>query len=67
MSFLATPIALLVLSPLLIKVLGILGGFGFLCLVATLLLLLITLSKRLALQGCDGSWSLGIMCWASCD
>ncbi len=49
MSLLAAPIALLALPPLLIKVLGILGGFGFLCLVATLLLLLITLSKRRAL------------------
>ncbi len=61
MSLLAAPVALLVLPPLLIKVLGILGGFGLFCLVATLLLLLITLSKRRALQGCDGSWSLGIM------
>jgi hypothetical protein len=61
MSLLATPIALLVLSPLPIKVLGILGNFGFLFLVANLLLLLTTLSKRRAFQGGNGSWSLGIM------
>ncbi len=46
MSLLAAPVALLVLPPLLIKVLGILGGFGFLFLVATLLLLLICWVKR---------------------
>ncbi len=46
MSLLAAPVALLVLPPLLIKVLRILGGFGFLFLVANLLLLLATLSKR---------------------
>ncbi len=45
MSLLAAPVALLVITPLLIKVLGILGGFGFIFLVATLLLLLINLSK----------------------
>ncbi len=61
MSLLAAPVALLVLPPLLVKVLGILGGLGFLFLVATLLLLLITPSKHRALQGGDGSWSLGIM------
>jgi hypothetical protein len=44
MSLLAASVALLVLPPLLIKVLRILGGFGFLYLVATLLLLLTTLS-----------------------
>ncbi len=48
MSLLATPIALLVLPPLLIKVLRILGSFGFLFLVANLLLLLTILSKRRA-------------------
>jgi hypothetical protein len=46
MSLLAAPVALLVLPPLLIKVLRILGGFGFLFLVANLLLLLTTLSKH---------------------
>ncbi len=61
MSLLATPVTLLVLPPLLIKVLGIFGGFRFLFLVATLLLLLTTLSKRRAFQVGNGSWSLGIM------
>ncbi len=61
MSLLATPVTLLVLPPLLIKVLGILGDFGFLFLVANLLLLLTTLSKRRAFRGGNGSWSLGLM------
>ncbi len=61
MSLLATPVTLLVLPPLLIKVLGILGGFGLLFLVANLILLLTTLSKGRAFRGGNGSWSLGIM------
>jgi hypothetical protein len=61
MSLLAAPVALLVLPPLLMKVHRILGGFEFLFLVANLLLLFTTLSKRIALQGGNGSWRLGIM------
>ncbi len=55
MSLLAAPVALLVLPPLLIEVLRILGRFGFLSLVANLLLLLTTLSKCHAFQGGNGS------------
>ena len=56
MSLLATPIALLVLPELFIKVLGILVLSVGLGLVLLVFLILATLSKGCAFRECDCSW-----------
>jgi len=61
MPLLATPVALFVFPPLLIKVLWILGSIGICLVLITLLLLTTLLNKCCSFRGSNCSLSLGIM------